>query len=143
MMFFPLERGHSVIFLFRMNYKGFTDVNCYKEARSLRVFISDLVKKLPPDEKYMLVRQAIRSSRSITANIAEGYGRFTYTDTRNFFIMARGSTTETMEHLFTAFDEKYISDEVLKNGIEKCELVLKLINGYIDYLDRANKKGKD
>jgi four helix bundle protein len=118
-------------------------VNCYKEARSLRVFISDLVKKLPPDEKYMLVRQAIRSSRSITANIAEGYGRFTYTDTRNFFIMARGSTTETMEHLFTASDEKYISDEVLKNGIEKCELVLKLINGYIDYLDRANKKGKD
>jgi four helix bundle protein len=57
--------------------------------------------------------------------------------------MARGSTTETMEHLFTASDEKYISDEVLKNGIEKCELVLKLINGYIDYLDRANKKGKD
>ena len=56
--------------------------------------------------------------------MAEGYGRFTYTDTRNFFIIARGSTTETMEHLCTAFDENYISDNELKTGEEKFELVV-------------------
>jgi four helix bundle protein len=69
--------------------------------------------------------------------MAEGYGRFTFTDTRNFFIIARGSVTETMEQLTTAFDEKYIDVEELKTGEAKCELVFKLTNGYISYLDKA------
>jgi len=87
-----------------------------------------------------LVSQIKRSSRSITANIAEGYGRYTYSDTRHFFIISRGSVTETMEHLITAFDENYISDEVLKEEILKCEMVFKLINGFIAYLDKSKKQ---
>jgi four helix bundle protein len=74
--------------------------------------------------------------------MAEGYGRYTFTDTRNFFIIARGSITETMEHLTTAFDEKYISKEELKSGEEKCELVFKLTNGYIGYLDKSKAGAK-
>jgi four helix bundle protein len=123
-----------------MNYRGYKELECYIQARVLRMFISDLVKKFPAHEKYLLIAQIVSSSRSITANIAEGYGRFTFTDTRNFFIIARGSASETMEHLSTAFDEKYISSSDLKTGEEKCELVLKLINGYIAYLDRSKKE---
>ncbi|MEP6467494.1 MAG: four helix bundle protein [Parafilimonas sp.] len=125
-----------------MNYKGYKELDCYKQARELRIYISDLAKTLPSHEKFLLVSQIIRTSRSITANIAEGYGRFTYTDTRNFFIIARGSVTETMEHLCTTFDEKYISEFDLKTGEEKCELVLKLINGYISYLDKSRNQTK-
>ena len=122
-----------------MNYQGYKDLECYKQGRELRIFISGLAKKFPSHEKFLLSAQIVRASRSITANIAEGYGRFTYTDTRNFFIIARGSVTETMEHLATAFDERYIIADELKTGEEKCELVFKLINGYISYLDRAKK----
>ncbi len=92
-----------------MNYKGYKELESYIKARELRIDISEFVKKFPASEKFQLTTQIIRSSRSITANIAEGYGRFTYTDTRHFFIIARGSATETMEHLTTAFDEKYIT----------------------------------
>ena len=92
-----------------MNYKGYKELESYIKARELRITISDLVKQFPNSEKFLLANQIIRFSRSITTNIAEGYGRYTYTDTRNFFIIARGSTTETMEHLTTAFDEKYIT----------------------------------
>lgn len=70
--------------------------------------------------------------------MAEGYGRYTYSDTRNFFIIARGSVTETMENLTTAFDEGYITPVELAEGEQKCELVFKLTNGYISYLDRSN-----
>lgn len=125
-----------------MNYKGYKDLECYKEARLLRIFISELVKKFPVTEKFLLSAQIIDASRSVSANIAEGYGRFTFSDTRNFFIVARGSTTETMEHLATSFDEKYITDDELKTGEEKCELVFKLINGYIAYLDRSKEQLK-
>jgi four helix bundle protein len=96
-----------------------------------------IAKHFPSTEKFLLTNQIIRSSRSITANIAEGYGRYTYTDTKNFFIIARGSATETMEHLTTAFDEKFITDETLRIFELKCETVIKLINGYINYLDKS------
>jgi four helix bundle protein len=125
-----------------MNYKGYKDLECYIQARLLRIYISELVKKLPAHEKFLLTSQVIDSSRSVTRNMAEGYGRYTFSDTRNFFIIARGSVTETMEHLATAYDEKYITEEELKAGEEKCELVFKLINGYIAYLDRSKNKGK-
>ncbi|HTE11123.1 MAG TPA: four helix bundle protein, partial [Chitinophagaceae bacterium] len=84
------------------SYKGYKELDCYKKSRELRIYISILAKKFPAEEKYLLLSQIKRSSRSVTATIAEGYGRFTYTDTKNFFVMARGSVTETMEHLATA-----------------------------------------
>jgi four helix bundle protein len=124
------------------NYKGFTELECYKKGRELRKSISFLAKKFPNEEKYGLTSQIKRSSRSVTANITEGYGRYTYTDTRHFFIISRGSLTETMEHLTTAFDEGYISEEELKSEWETCELVFKLINGFIAYLDKSKKEQK-
>ncbi len=123
-----------------MNYKVYKDLECYIQGRNLRMQISELVKTLPDKEKFLLANQITRSARSITANIAEGYGRYTFTDTRNFFIIARGSVTETMEHLQTTFDEKYINKELLKQHEDKCELVFKLINGYIAYLDKSKQQ---
>jgi four helix bundle protein len=123
-----------------MNYKGYKELECYIQARLLRMYVSELAKKIPQHEKFLLTAQIIDSSRSVTRNIAEGYGRYTYTDTRNFFIISRGSVTETMEHLSTANDEKYITEEELKMSEEKCELIFKLINGYISYLDKSKTK---
>ena len=123
-------------------YKGYKDLDCYKEARDLRNSISALSKKFPKEEKYELVSQIKRSSRSVTANIAEGYGRFTYTDTKHFFIISRGSVTETMEHLATAYDEKYITEGELKEEEIKCERVFKLLNGFIAWLDKSNTQKK-
>ena len=123
-----------------MNYKGYKDLECYIKARELRIFISDLVKKFPSHEKFILTTQIVDCSRSVSRNIAEGYGRYTFTDTRHFFIISRGSTTETMEQLATAFDEKYITEEELRAGEDKCEQVFKLINGYIAYLDKSKKQ---
>ena len=88
-----------------MNYKGYKDLECYIKARELRIFISGLAKKFPAQEKFLLTAQIIDCSRSVSRNIAEGYGRYTFSDTRNFFIISRGSVTETMEQLATAFDE--------------------------------------
>ncbi len=125
-----------------MNYKGYKDLERYIKARELRIFISVLAKKIPANEKFLLTAQIVDCSRSVTRNIAEGYGRYTFTDTRNFFTITRGSVTETMEQLTTAFDEKYITEEELKIGEEKCELVFKLINGYIAYLDKSKLQVK-
>lgn len=120
-------------------YKGFKELESWKKGRELRNNISALTKKFPLEERYLLCSQIIRSSRSITNNIAEGYGRFTYSDTKHFFIQARGSVTETIDHLITAFDENYITEEELKELEKQCETIFKLINGYITYLEKQRQ----
>ena len=124
-----------------MNYKGYKELGCYSKAGDPRIFLSALAKKIPLHEKFLFPAPVIDCSRSISRNMAERYGSFTFTDTRNFFIIARRSCTETMEQLASAFDEKYITEEGFKAGEGKCELVFKLINGYIAYLDTSKKQG--
>ena len=118
--------------------KAFTDLEVWKKARLLRNDVSILTKSFPTEEKYRLNDQIIRSSRSIGNNIAEGHGRFHYVDSKKFFINARGSASETIDHFIVAFDEGYIDQatfEKLKNNCDEC---MRLINGYINYLKQQS-----
>ena len=80
-----------------------------------------------------------RASRSITANIAEGYGRFHYLDSSKFFSNARGSTYEVLDHLITASDEGLINSNVLEQARRLLESAIKLNNGYTKYLKTRAK----
>lgn len=113
---------------------SFTELETWKQSRKIRNLISDLVKKFPGDEKLRLTDQIIRSSRSIGNNLAEGHGRFHYQHNIRFCIMARGSLTETLDHLIIALDEQMITEETLNTFQPEYESCLKLINGYIQYL---------
>ena len=127
----------------KKDFKPLKDLEFYKQCRLFRMEITALVKeKFPKEEKYRLGDQIIRSSRSITANIAEGHGRFYYQDNIKFCRYARGSLEETLEHLVTAFDENYISQKELKTFHEKYSNCKRLCNGYIAYL-RRSKLGED
>lgn len=63
----------------------FEELEVWKSARVLRNEIKDLVKTFPKQEQYRLTDQLIRSSRSISTNIAEGFGRFHYRENIPFF----------------------------------------------------------
>ncbi len=115
---------------------GFETLEVWKKARIFRVNIIGLCKSIPQEEKYRLIDQIKRLSRSVTANIAEGYGRFHYLDNIKFCGDARGSLNETFDHLTVAFDEKYINEETLFQLRQQFETVLKLLNGYIAYLKK-------
>jgi len=120
--------------------KNFTDLEVYKECRQLRINISILVKiKFPIDEKYKLSDQILRSSRSVNANIAEGFGRYYFKENIQFCRISRGSLNETIEHLITAFDEKFLNEEELMNFKSKIDLCGKLLNGYINHLKKTQK----
>jgi len=121
------------------SYRGFKELNCWKEARTLRIKISALTKMFPMEEKFLLTSQIKRASKSVTNNIAEGYGRYTYSDTRHFFIQSRGSVTEISDHLSMACDEDFITSEISSEYKNQCEKVFKLINGYIAWLDKSMK----
>jgi four helix bundle protein len=116
--------------------KSFEDLELYKQCRLFRKEISILVKSFPKEEKYKLVDQILRSSRSITANIAEGHGRFHYQENIQFCRQSRGSLMETLDHLICAFDEDYLADCKLEEFRALYNQCLKLLNGYISYLKK-------
>ena len=117
--------------------KSFEDLDCWKHATALRRRLAEFVNIFPDKEKYRLTDQIIRASRSATSNIAEGYGRFHFQENIQYCRQARGSLYELIDHLLIASDEGYISKGDLmdlKKDITSC---LGLLNGYINYLQKA------
>jgi four helix bundle protein len=119
---------------------SFEELEVWKECRKFRIEVSRTVKTFPPEEKYRLVDQLLRSSRSPTANIAEGHGRYHYQENIQFCRQARGSLSESMDHLICAFDEGYIDENMLEKLRKIYQQCLKLLNGYILYLKRRKSE---
>lgn len=117
--------------------KSFEELNCWKKAASVRRSVSLLVKTFPADERYRLVDQMIRSSRSAPAQIAEGFGRFHYQKNIQYCRQARRSLFELVDHLIIAREEKYISYEEFDDVRKEVDDCLALLNGYINYLVKA------
>lgn len=112
-----------------------------EKTRELKKEIAGLVKQFPSEEKFRLTDQIIRSSRSIISQIAEGHGRRTYPGRLRFCIIARGSLSETLNHLVDAYDSKYIYSEVLYYFRNKIEELERILNGYIKFMDnKVNNK---
>ena len=121
--------------------KSFEDLECWKSATELRRYVSKrILPKFPADEKFALTSQLKRSSRSISDNISEGFGRFHFQENIQACRMARGSLCESLNQVIIAKDEKYIDEESMlefRNIYEKTKAIL---NGYINYLNKAKNQ---
>lgn len=84
--------------------RDFRDLEIWKLAKELRKEVHLLCKNFPIEEKYRLADQLIRALRSVTANIAEGYGRFHYKEIIQFCRQARGSLYKCLDHLTVCLD---------------------------------------
>lgn len=118
--------------------KTFEDLEAYKSCRELRLYACKVIcPELLSKKEFDLVNQLKRAARSITANIAEGYGRFHFLDNAKFCSNARGSANECMEHIITAYDEDLISESLLSQTRVLFEEAIIILNGYISYLQRS------
>ncbi|MCQ3939216.1 MAG: four helix bundle protein [Chloroflexi bacterium] len=126
------------------NIQGLETLEAWKKARAfVLVVYKEALPLLPVEEKWHLNQQIRRSAQSVSANIAEGHGRFYYQENVRFCYIARGSLTETYTHLSLAHDLQYIPDELhtrLKGQIEE---LIRIINGYIAYLKRSKRGEKE
>ncbi|MFK5856652.1 MAG: four helix bundle protein [Bacteroidota bacterium] len=94
------------------NYKGFRDLFVYQKSYKLAIEISHLVKSYPRDEKYVLIDQMRRASRSIPANIAEAWASRRYP--KSFvskLVIAHGEELEMEVWLDMSLDLDYINKE--------------------------------
>jgi four helix bundle protein len=117
--------------------EGFEALTVWQKAHQLMLFVhQQVIPCLPREERWGLADQIRRSSKSVGANIAEGHGRFYYRDNMRFCYNARGSLSETENHLVDAWGLSYIPSDVYQQGRALAAEVQKLLNGYIAYLKR-------
>jgi four helix bundle protein len=113
--------------------KGFEDLKAWQLARQLMIECHDLANRLPAFERHDLVSQIRRSSKSVMANIAEGYGRYHYLDSLRFYYIARGSLTEAISHIIAAQDLKYTNADQHQSLYDLAREAERTLNGYINF----------
>jgi four helix bundle protein len=127
-----------------MSVQGLTRLEVWKRAKEFALKIyRNVLPLLPLEEKWNLNSQIRRSSLSVSANIAEGYGRFYYQDNVRFCYNARGSLEETLSHLVFAFDAQFIPETLYKELSAEGDEIDRMLNGYIAYLKRSKQGEKE
>jgi four helix bundle protein len=124
----------------KKRFTSFEELDAWKACTEVRGFISKVVKKYPSEEKFRLVDDMLRASRSTTHNLAEGFGRFHYQENIQFCRHSRGSLHELIDQLITSLDDGFITKEEYSKGRNLINNALGLLNGYINYLTRCKSK---
>ena len=109
----------------------FEEIIAWKKSKELVV---EIYKEFKDKKDYSFKDQIQRATVSIMNNIAEGFERGTDKELIHFLYIAKGSCGETRSMLYTAHDLQYIPETTMKNLIEKCEEISKIISGFIRQL---------
>lgn len=111
-----------------MKYKDFTDMSVWKAGMAVSVEVFRVSDALPRKEDYGLTSQIRRSSTSISANIAEAFGRSTAADKRKFYDYARGSAFETKSHLYYGKEVGYFKEKDVAKLLQSLDEIIHELN---------------
>jgi four helix bundle protein len=116
------------------------ELEVYQKALMFSNMIWEIVVKWDYFKKKTVGDQLVRAADSISANIAEGYGRFHYKENLHFCYYARGSYEETKDWLRKSYKRNLITESE-KDSIENFIVAFpKQLNSYIKYIKGCLKK---
>lgn len=115
--------------------QSYRDLRVWQEAVNLAEICYHLTRNFPKDELYSMTSQIRRASVSISANIAEGYGRRTRGEYVQFLYIAQGSLKKLETHLIICQRVQIASPENIKSPLSQCESVGRLLVGLIRSLE--------
>ena len=117
-----------------MSFK-FEKLIVWQKALDLSALVSDVAKKFPEEETYVLVSQIKRAADSISLNIAEGSTGQTNPEFKRFLSIALRSDVEVVGCIYLAKRRNIISDEDFHKVYKACEEILVMINALKKSLD--------
>lgn len=114
--------------------KGFEDLICWQKSRDLvrTIYSVTAIEKFKYD--YSLKDQIRRAAISVMLNIAEGFGRRSHKEFKQFLFISHGSASELQSSLYLLLDLDYISKDKFEDLYVKCEEISKIISGFIKIL---------
>ena len=105
------------------------DLEIYNLSMAFSDKIWNLVSNWEYFSKDTVGKQWVRAADSVDANISEGFGRYTSKDSKNFYIIARGSMQESKTWLTKAFRRKLISEIEYQSLLKEWDTInFKLMN---------------
>ena len=113
----------------------FEKLEVYQKALDFADQITALTQAFPKGY-YFLTDQLNRAALSIATNLAEGNGRFTKADRKNFFVIARGSAQECVPLLELARRRGLVPDETCAEFRGQLDVIAKMISGLIAGLEK-------
>jgi four helix bundle protein len=122
-----------------MEYLTLDRIEAYVHAYTLGNEIWEMVSKWQKFERWTIGVQITKSADSMSANIAEGYGRFHKKEKIHFYRYSAGSVMETKDWLLKAKDRGLITPEKADQLIAEIEKLPKLINRLIQYTNNKLK----
>ena len=125
-----------------MQNNSFRDLTVYKKAFALAMDIFHETKDFPKEEKYSLIDQIRRSSRSVCTNIGEGYRKRKYE--AHFVSKATDAdmeNSETQVWLDFAFACEYLSKEKYNSYINRSEEIGRMLNHMIENPEKYLRQG--
>jgi len=117
-------------------YSDFSEMPVWKQAMELAVHVHDMTQSFPRKEDYGVTSQLRRAALSVSANIAEAFGRYHHADKLNFYYNSRGSLAETLSHLMYCLRIGYIPKEQFEQLDSLGQTVWKELNRVIATLRR-------
>jgi len=111
--------------------KEFTDLEAWKKGHEFTIDVYRLTGKFPKQETYGIVSQLRRAAASITANIAEGFSRYSYRDKIRFYYNSRGSISECQNYFLIARDVGYLGKNDAEKMIFQADRIRQILNGLI------------
>jgi four helix bundle protein len=121
-------------------YLKLNDVDAYKSAYRLSNFVWDIVLGWDYFAKDTIGKQFARSTDSISANIAEGFGRFSKRDKIRFYRISMGSIKETLDWNEKANHRKLLKEEEYNEIFTTLEKLPKQLNQLIKYTNIVLKE---
>jgi len=119
-----------------MEYLDLEKISAYKIAFELSDYIWKIVLKWDFLAKDTIGKQFIRAIDSISANIAEGFGRYFKKDKIHFYRIARGSVYESLDWLEKAKKRNLLTAEQYEKILESLSRLPKEMNHLINYTDK-------
>ena len=117
--------------------KRFEDIRGWQSARELTNSVYQMTSEGNFARDFGLRDQIRRAASSVMSNIAEGFDAGSDAEFVRFLGYARRSASEVQSQLYTALDQKYISQETFNSTYKKAEIAKKQINGLIGYLRKS------
>jgi len=111
----------------------------YNLAESISDEIWEIISGWKIFAKDTIGKQIVRSADSISANIAEGYGRYYYKESKQFFFYARGSILETKSWLGKCKRRNLMKEEKCDVLISRAEAIHLKLNSYIKFISKSAK----
>lgn len=125
-----------------MSYYNLEDLEVYQLAENFGDEVWFIVNEWDYFAKDTIGKQIVRSADSISANIAEGYGRYHYKENRNFCYFSRGSIIETKGWLKKSKNRSLLSEEQFNGLYEKLQIIHITLNAYLKFIGKSTGKTK-